>query len=128
MSLNMKTLTVLEHERLPIGGGAEKKLSPKQARLLEKLEPGFPGQGLLWGNGHVSFRQFCGVVGLGDVQVEILPKITGQESQPGVCRTVLIAMLEKVGRLHTIPGETQMDLQNHHFLDVVIRHFCELLL
>lgn len=121
----MKTLTVLEHERLPIGGRGEKRLSWEQARCLERLSPHFPGRGLLWGRSHVSFRQYCGVVGLGDVQVEILPKIAGRENEPGSCRQVLIRMLERTGRLHSLPGETRLDLQKHHFLDVVIRHFCD---
>jgi len=124
------TIQVREHETLKIGSRdpVHRVLSDEQASALRRLEPTLPAGVLRWGHKQVKFRQFCGVISLGADTIEILPKIHGRETTPGVFREILIKMLYAARELTpSLHGGADIDLQRHHLLDIFINHFCGLL-
>jgi len=130
MKVIMTDITIREHEYLKItkSGGDHESLSEKQVAILRRIENTLPKGALSWGHNKVKFSQFCGVIQLGEIAVEVLPKIYGYESKTYVIREILIKMLYSAQRL--IPKTSSVaniKLQKHHLLDVFIHHFCELL-
>lgn len=123
-----ETLTLREHEAIPVVRSrrhGEKKLEQKHADALEKLERKLPSKTWSWGNREVKFSHYCGVVSLGDVSIEILPKIYGAEAEAGSSREALVRMLASTRRLKLHKaGSAQTSLQKHSLLDVFILHFC----
>ena len=123
-----ETLTLREHEAIPVVRSrrhGEKKLEQKHGDALEKLERKLPSKAWSWGNREVKFGHYCGVVSLGDVSIEILPKIYGAETEAGSSREALVRMLASTRhlKLHKA-GSAQTSLQKHSLLDVFILHFC----
>jgi 5-methylcytosine-specific restriction enzyme subunit McrC len=93
---------------------------------LGKLEHQLPPGAFSWGYRSVKFAQYCGVISLGNLSLEILPKIYGKETEPGACRNALVNMLVKAKRLKVQRGGTaNIALQKHVLLDVFILHFCD---
>ena len=125
----MESITLIEHEPLPIVPKrlkGQKALSAEHADALGKLERHFPPRTFTWGNHVVTFAHYCGVIALGNLTLEILPKIYGKETEPGSCRKALIKMLVKARRLKTQRGGTaNIALQKAALLDVFILHFCD---
>ncbi|MFC1881353.1 McrC family protein [Thermodesulfobacteriota bacterium] len=125
----MESITLIEHETLPIvqeRSKGQKALSVEHADALGKLEKLFPPKTFSWGHRSVKFAHYCGVISLGNLTLEILPKIYGKETEPGACRKALIKMLVKTRRLITHPGgPVNIALQKHALLDVFILHFCD---
>ncbi len=125
----METLTLHEHDSLPIvatRSPGQLAISRSQASALARLESRLPAGIFRWGNAAVKFTQYCGVIALGDLSLEILPKLYGQEIEPGSSRTALIRMLHRARRLKPTPGNTAgIALQKHVLLDVFILHFCD---
>ncbi len=125
----METISVIEHETLPIVQKRtkdQKALSPNHVAALSKLEHQLPPGAFSWGHRSVKFSQYCGVISLGDLSLEILPKIYGKETEPGACRNALVNMLVKAKRLKVQRGGTaNIALQKHVLLDVFILHFCD---
>ncbi len=125
----METITFIEHETLPIAPARSKgqrALSDKHAAGLGVLEKRLPAGAFAWRHHGVKFAQFCGGVTLGDLMLEILPKIHGRETEPGACRKTLIKMLTTAGRLKPQKaGSGAIALQKHTLLDVFIIHFCD---
>ena len=123
-----ETLTLLEHEAIPVvrsRRNGQKELEQKHANALEKLERKLPSKAWSWGNREVKFSHYCGVVSLGDISIEILPKIYGAEAEAGSSREALIRMLASTRRLKLHKaGSAQTSLQKHSLLDVFILHFC----
>ena len=63
---------------------------------------------------------------VGDLTLEVLPKITGDTSDGRDARGVLIAMLRSTGELAAVrAGSTLLDLQRFYLLNVFILDFCE---
>ena len=125
----MESISIIEHEILPI---VHERLKGQRALLLEhatalgKLEHQLPAGAFAWGNRSVKFAQYCGVISLGNLSLEILPKIYGKETEPGACRKALIKMLIKAKRLRIQRGGiANIALQKHVLLDVFILHFCD---
>lgn len=125
-----EVLTVIEHETVPIvrsRADGQKELSQRHANLLEKLEKKLPAKAWSWGNHEIKFTSHCGVVSLGDLSIEILPKIYGKEAENSESsRRVLIRMLSKAPllKLHEA-GPAGISSQKRNILDVFILHFCE---
>lgn len=126
----VEVLTVVEHEAIPIVRSREskqKELGQKHATLLEKLEKKLPTKAWYWGNREIKFASHCGVISLGDLSIEILPKIYGVEAEDrGSSRNALIRMLSKARRLklHEV-GPAGISPQKRNLLDIFILHFCE---
>lgn len=124
-------LTLIEHETIPItddGDEQTSSLTRKQAASLAKIEGKLPKGAISWGHKSVKFSQYCGLLQLGDLHLEILPKIYGNESEAGASRYALVKMLRKAGFLKAMPvGAASISTQSHTLLDIFIAHFCELL-
>ncbi|VFQ46728.1 McrC family protein [Desulfoluna butyratoxydans] len=127
----MEILSVIEHERIPIRASrreGEHVLTEAHAEALSRLEARLPKRTFAWGHHVITFAQHCGVVSLGDLCLEILPKIHGREESPGACRTALIHLLKRARRLKTTPvGQGAMGRQTEVLLDVFLIYFCDLL-
>ncbi len=125
----MESISLVEHESLPIldkRSRGQKALATRHATLLARLESRLPAQTFSWRQRSVKFAHYCGVISLGDLSLEILPKIHGRENEPGACRSALIRMLTKARLLKTRRGgAADIALQRHSLLDVFLLHFCD---
>ena len=125
----MEVLTLLEHETIPVvkhRSVGDKSLSREQAKKLSRLESELPRQAFVWGHNAIKFSQYCGVISLGALTIEILPKIYGREEVPGVSREVLVRMLYRARQIKQTPGGmASVALQKHALLDLFILHFCD---
>lgn len=125
----MESITIIEHEVLPIvpkKSKGQKALLFEHAEALGKLEKLLPPKTFSWAHRSVKFAHYCGIISLGNLSLEILPKIYGKETEPGACRKALIKMLVKARRLKAQRGgSADIALQKHALLDVFILHFCD---
>ncbi|MCU7870683.1 MAG: McrC family protein [Candidatus Thiodiazotropha sp. (ex Lucinoma borealis)] len=125
----MEVLTVIEHESVPVlrsRGRGQKALEHMHADTLTKLEKELPAKAWSWGNQEIKFGHYCGVISLGNLSIEILPKIYGVEVDAGSSRHALVRMLSKARRLKLRrAGTAGIALQKHSLLDVFILHFCD---
>lgn len=123
-----ETLSVIEHSLLPVIAErsiAQHALGIHHARLLEKLALNLPAGTFSWGHQSVRFAQFCGVIQLDDLTLEILPKIYGKEERPESCRAALLQMLHTARVMRTHKGaQAGINTQQHSLLDIFILHFC----
>lgn len=125
----VRVLTIVEHQSISIvesSNGNDLSITHKQAALLEKIEHKLPKGSLSWRHKAVKFSQYCGLIRLGDLHFEILPKVYGLENEPGATRLELVKMLRKAGFLKAMPaGSASISTQKHTLLDIFIAHFCE---
>lgn len=125
----METISLIEHETLPIvdqRAYGQKALSNKHATALEKLEKHLPLNTFSWRHHSIKVSNFCGVIVLGDLSLEILPKIYGKETKPYECKQALIKMLENSRQLKPQrSGAANIALQKNALLDVFILYFCD---
>lgn len=124
----LEVLSILEHESIPIvekRSVGDRSLTTRQVAILAGLDS-LPDRAFQWGHRSIKWSQYCGLVQLGDITLEILPKIHGKESSPGACRESLILMLRKAGllKIHK-PGAADVNLQKHTLLDIFIHDFCQ---
>ena len=127
----MTIIQVVENDRLPIErNGGSRALTPRQAEVLEKLlrekrlshavEREFQA---------MRFSSYCGVIGLGNDTIEILPKIHGSGNNPQAGREVLLPMLSVAWRMKISPVNiASMNKPQCSLLDIFILNFCEKLL
>ncbi len=107
-------------------GRGQKALGQEHADALTKLERNLPSKAWSWGNQEIKFGHYCGVISLGNLTIEILPKIYGVEVDAGSSRYALVRMLAKARRLKlSRAGSAGVALQKHNLLDVFILHFCD---
>ena len=125
----MKVLTVIEYESVPIlqsRARGQNGLEQIHASALAKLEKKLPAKVWVWGNREIKFQHYCGVISLGNLSIEILPKIYGIELDTGSSRHALVRMLSKARRIKFMKaGSATIALQKHSLLDVFILHFCD---
>ena len=125
----MEVLSVVEHESLQIlrsCGRGQKALDYSHADTLARLEKELSTRAWSWGNQQIKFGHYCGVISLGNLSIEILPKIYGLEVDLGSSRAALVRMLSKARRLKLRrAGTAGIALQKHSLLDVFILHFCD---
>ena len=125
----MEVLTVIEHESVQIlrsRGRGQNALETAHADTLTRLEKELPAKAWSWGNQEIKFGHYCGVISLGNLSIEILPKIYGVEVDTGSSRHALIRMLSKARRLILRrSGSAGVALQKYSLLDVFILHFCD---
>ncbi len=126
-----EVISIIEHSRIPIvtkRNKGENALTLLHASMLAKLETRLPSNAFSWGHNAIKFTQYCGVISLGDITIEILPKIYGKETTPETCRNAMINMLHKARKLKvTRGGNASIGVQNNTLLDIFILHFCNLL-
>ena len=125
----METLTLLEHETVSVvtsRSPGNKSITQSHANLLNCLEKDLPPKTFKWGHNSIKFAHYCGVISLGKLTIEILPKIYGKELEPGASRAALVRMLYRARQLKPQRGgSAEIALQKHVLLDVFILHFCE---
>lgn len=121
----MRHLTAFEHGWLEVGDGQD--LSPREADALAAAETALPGGCLQWGHRRVKFTQFCGVVRVDGLQVEVLPKLSPHQDERQQ-RNTLLTMLACAGELDGLDHQTAgLGTQDGHLLDLFIQHFAHLL-
>lgn len=121
----MKTLTAFEQGWLEIGNG--KELTTAEADVLAQPESILPAGCLEWGRKRVKFSQFCGVVQLQQLQIEILPKVFPYQTAEQQ-RTTLIDMLTVSGELEGLEGlQGGLATTSHRLLDLFISYFLRML-
>jgi 5-methylcytosine-specific restriction enzyme subunit McrC len=123
----MTVLTVRERDRLPIGGLA-RVLSHEDAATLARLSRSsiLPSRAFSWEHQAIRFGPFCGVLRIGNLTIEVLPKVVTKFGADDEARGTLIAMLRAAGELSALPvGTAPLGLQRLHLLDVFIIDFCE---
>jgi len=126
----MEIISVIEHSTVPIvekRSKGQKSLTPVHAAALAKFEKKLPLKTFSWGHRTIKFSQYCGVISLGNITLEVLPKIYGKETEPGVSRKALINMLLKTRKLKSFRGgSSSIGIQRNNLLDIFILYFCEL--
>lgn len=128
-SIVSEVLVVIEHQTIPVvknRKAGEFALSTKHAEVLERMGT-LPGNSFVWGRESIKWRNYCGLVCLGDLTLEILPKISDTQTSSTSIRAALIRMLRVAGllKLHR-PGSAGVEVTSCSLLDVFISDFCEL--
>ena len=113
-------IIIFEHNKITVG----KELTPEQHLALQKFHTKNDTFFKLIQNG-VKFNQFVGVLQVGNLTIEILPKLDNNEKDETVWRNRLISMLKYVGYLK-VHAPTQSSLSVHHssILELYIELFC----
>ncbi|MEZ5492860.1 MAG: McrC family protein [Gammaproteobacteria bacterium] len=123
-----KILSCIEHETITISAASasdRKSIDESYVNRLVKFTSHMPPGALSWGHRSIKFSQFCGVIQLDDLTIEILPKVYGREHEPGASRHALVQMLRKSGFLISHKGsQAAINIQRHSVLDIFILHFC----
>ncbi len=121
----MRQLTAYEHGWLEVGEGRE--LAPHEAEALAAAEGLLPAGCLQWGHRRVKFTQFCGVVQVDGLQVEVLPKLTPYQTEAQQ-RDTLLTMLACTSDLEAVDTlGAGLATSRTTLLDLFIRHFAQLL-
>jgi 5-methylcytosine-specific restriction enzyme subunit McrC len=122
----MLNITVREHEYLSFRDLGVKAESYQKS--LEAIESTLPKGTFEWRHGSVKFKQYCGVLQINDLTIEILPKIAGLEADPAISREIFIRMLfSSQDLLYKPQGTASVKLQKHHLFDYFVKQFCDLL-
>lgn len=126
----VKNITVFEHQAIKVGWGT---FTSKHLDLLEKFrgdkeDEYFPYYSLIH-NG-VKFKQYVGVLSVGGLQIEVLPKadnyIDDNKENQKTWRIHLLTMLKAVYKLQAkTPTETKQKLRSSPILDVFLQRFLE---
>jgi len=123
-------ITCIEHEAIAVVESravGDISITTSHAASLAKAESKLPKGAFSWGNRTIKFSQYCGLLQVGDLTIEVLPKIYGVETEIGASRSELVKMLRKAGFLKTLPvGSASVSVQKHTLLDIFVNHFCEL--
>ncbi|MCX7545504.1 McrC family protein [Marinicella gelatinilytica] len=123
-----KTITVYEHDRLKVGmvfDTGNRKVEFKQSHL-QALEKHYGNGGLNYYqliNKGIKFNQFVGVLQVGELTIEVLPKVdkTHDENR---WRTLLIGMLKTVGTFNIqAPSSAALNTKNNFILDLYFALF-----
>ncbi|MDP4557510.1 hypothetical protein Q9247_07430 [Halomonas meridiana] len=121
----MRRLTAFEHGWLVVGQRGD--LSHQEAEALASAEGVLPAGCLQWGHRRVKFTQFCGVLQVDGLQVEVLPKLTPYQTEIQQ-RDTLLTMLACAGDLEGIDTlDAGLATNRTTLLDLFIRHFAQLL-
>jgi len=121
----MSHLSAIEHGWLRIGQTGH--LSPDQAESLAQAQDDLPPGCLEWGYQRVKFTQFCGVVQIYGLQIEVLPKLYPSQSEENQRRS-LLTMLHHAGDLKALDtASASLSTNTTTLLDLFIRHFAVLL-
>lgn len=122
----MKTelIRVFEHESLTV---VEKVFTHDHLKLLSKYlgdreGDDFPYYSLI--NKGVRFKQYVGVICVGKLQIEVLPKADKNAGNKDVWEQHLLEMLRVVYKLKVnVPTNAPQKLKRSHVLDVFLDHF-----
>lgn len=122
--MSTKLIRVFEHESLKVG---EKGFTPDHLKLLsqylgDREGDDFPYYSLI--NKGVRFKQYVGVICVGKVQIEVLPKADKKADDKDTWERHLLEMLRVVYKLKVaVPTKADQKLKHSHVLDVFLDHF-----
>ena len=117
-------ITVFEHQAIKVDGVT---FSKKHLELLERFrgdkeDESFPYYTLIH-NG-VKFKHYVGVLNVGGLQIEVLPKTDADSEDASKWRPRLLHMLRTVYRLQAhSPSNAQQQLKDSPVLDVFLQRF-----
>ncbi|TQK03469.1 McrC family protein [Herbaspirillum sp. SJZ107] len=124
-------ISLREHGRLHVGAFDPSKPSVtcEQAALLTGLRARHGFDVFRWTNQHtIAAQQYVGTVQVGQVTVEVLPKIETDTGSPDetTIRRNLIAMLMTARGVQVSEGDiARVAVQRHGILEILIRLFCD---
>ncbi len=117
-------ITVFEHQALRVD---DKVFTKPHLELLQRFrgdsdEEDFPYYSLIH-NG-VKFKHYVGVLNVGGLQIEVLPKVDRSAEEHDTWRNNLLMMLRKVYRLQAkTPSNANQALRDSPVLDVFLQRF-----
>ncbi|WP_295654590.1 hypothetical protein, partial [uncultured Mucilaginibacter sp.] len=118
------TITVFEHEAVRLSDTGECKITPTQLTALQKFGStgDVPYFTLLY-NG-IKFCEYVGVLQVGNLTIEVLPKVDRGSDDKNQWKKILIDMLRKVGTFDvSASSETSLKIKNNSILDIYIESF-----
>ena len=123
----MNLIRVYEHESLKVD---EKTFKAKHLELLSKFVGEKVGEDTPFSLIHngVKFRQFVGVISLGDLQIEVLPKAdkNAGDAQKNIWESHLMEMLKVVYKLKVkLPSKADQQVKRSPVLDVFLDRFMD---
>lgn len=122
--METEAIRVFEHESLKVG---EKGFTSHHLELLSKYlgdreGDDFPYYSLI--NKGIRFKQYVGVICVGKVQIEVLPKADKNAGNEDMWERHLLEMLRVVYKLKVaVPTRADQKLTHNHVLDVFLDHF-----
>ena len=117
---NSKCIQVFEYEHLKIGSVHKQiEFKKKHFDALVKLNELHGNKYFTIGHKKIIFKQYVGVLQVGDVCIEVLPKADRSSADAGVWQTVLIDMLRVTKRLKVNQVDhANVTKQSKHLLDI----------
>lgn len=128
-----RQITLREFETLRVSdalvSAGEKALTHKEAEELLRFDESLAVRAFEHRYRGVRFLNYCGVIQVGQLTIEILPKIAEPKEDGGdaqIDRQLLLRMLAVARDLPLIDAsQADIQLQKHHLLDIVVAYFCE---
>lgn len=120
----MEVIQIFEYERLAVGN---KGFTQKH---FEDLAEFYEQNGTFFSLGHhaVTFKQFVGVLRVGDLTIEVLPKIDREkkEREEKLWQNVLLQMLIRSRTIPILPNNlAQLNVQKHTLFEAFIQFFLQ---
>ena len=127
-------ITVFEHQAIKVGqlfetDQKEVEFTDEHLKLLERFrgdneDEFFPYYSLIH-NG-VKFKSYVGVISVGGLQIEVLPKTDNSTEKKGTWRKRLLTMLKAVYKLQAqSPTDASQMLKSSPILDVFLQRFLD---
>lgn len=122
--MRTELIRVFEHESLTVD---EKGFTSHHLKLLseylgDREGDDFPYYSLI--NKGVRFKQYVGVICVGKVQIEVLPKADKKADDKDTWERHLLEMLRVVYKLKVaVPTKADQKLKHSHVIDVFLDHF-----
>jgi 5-methylcytosine-specific restriction enzyme subunit McrC len=114
-------IQVFEHGKLSVGEAGFKESHFKQ---LVKLNERYGNQYFSVGNNRIYFTQYVGVVQIGDLIIEILPKADQYSLDKAKWQRAFMVMLRESGLLKiNTPTRADLKLKSASIIDLFIEHF-----
>jgi len=120
--MHRRIISVFEHECIRSSENDDEKLSKKELEALQRHsgDEGVPYYSLIH-NG-VKFCEYVGVIQVGNLTIEVLPKIDRGTTEQW--RKILVGMLRKVGLFDVMSSsETSLKIKKNSILDLYIEAF-----
>lgn len=130
----VENITVFEHQAIKVGqlfetDQKEVEFTDEHLKLLERFrgdneDEFFPYYSLIH-NG-VKFKGYVGVISVGGLQIEVLPKTDNSTEKKGTWRKRLLTMLKAVYKLQAqSPTDASQMLKSSPILDVFLQRFLD---
>lgn len=132
MPNNNISITVFEHQSLIVGqlvGKDKVRFDKPHLKLLQQFYNNRDEEKNYYSliNDGVKFKQFVGVLNVGGLQIEVLPKTDNStDNRTETWKKHLIAMLRTVYKLQAhAPTNAKQELKNSSVLDIFLQRFLE---